>query len=134
MSAAVFNLTARFVARCRVLLVEDDDEMRLVLQQGLESDGHEVHACRRVDEALAAVDGGSPFDVVITDIRLPGASGLDLLAALRSRSLGAARIVITGFGTTDVHDRATSLGAAAVFDKPFDIDDLRTAVVNVARA
>ncbi len=133
MSAAVSSVTARLAfSACRVLLVEDDPDMRLVLQQSLESDGHVVRACGRVDEALTAVDGEEAFDVVITDVRLPGASGLELLAALRSRRVGAARIVITGFGTDDVHDEATSLGAAVVFDKPFDVDDLRTAVVHVA--
>lgn len=114
----------------RILVVEDDEDMRQVLVEGLEADGHEVRGCARVDDALQTLEGDGPFDVLITDVRLPGASGLELLSVLHQRRGMPARIVITGFGNQDLHECAAALGAFAVFDKPFDVDDLRTAVIN----
>jgi DNA-binding NtrC family response regulator len=120
------------VFNCRVLVVEDDDDMRQVLLEGLEADGHTVRGCGRIDEALQTLESEGPFDVLITDVRLPGGSGLELLSVLHGRcSHVPARIVITGFGNEDLHESAEALGALAVFDKPFDVDDLRTAVFNV---
>ncbi len=121
------NITGS-VPTSRVLVVEDDDDMREVLIEGLASDGHAVRGCARVDEALGALES-EPFDVLITDMRLPGASGMELLSVLHARGVTApARIVITGFGSEDLHDSVEALGAVAVFDKPFDVDDLRSAV------
>lgn len=125
--------TGRFTAvpTFRVLVVEDDDDMRQVLLEGLESDGHSVRGCARIDEALQFLEAEGPFDVLITDVRLPGGSGLELLGVLRQHRAPPARIVITGFGNDDLHESAEALGALCVFDKPFDVDDLRTAVFNV---
>jgi DNA-binding NtrC family response regulator len=117
----------------RILVVEDDDDMRAVLLEGLSADGHSVRGCARVDDALGVLENDGPFDVLITDVRLPGASGLELLSVLQARCVRApARIVITGFGNEDLHASAEALGAVAVFDKPFDVDDLRIAVINAS--
>lgn len=126
--------TARFasVPSFRVLVVEDDDDMRHVLLENLEADGHSVRGVARIDDALDVLEADGPFDVLITDVRLPGGSGLELLSVLKARSARLpARIVITGFGNFELHESAEQLGALAVFDKPFDVDDLRTAVFNV---
>lgn len=118
----------------RVLVVEDDDDMRDVLVEELKEDGHAVVGCARVDDALTELEN-APFDVLITDMRLPGASGFELLSVLHARGGRApTRIVITGFGSEDLHDSVEALGAVAVFDKPFDVDDLRTAVFQLSPA
>lgn len=106
--------------------------MRQVLLEGLGADGHSVRGCARIDEALQTLESDGPFDVLITDVRLPGGSGLELLSVLQAQhGIQPARIVITGFGNEDLHESAEALGALAVFDKPFDVDELRSAVFNV---
>lgn len=121
------------MAGTRVLVVEDDDDMRQELLEGLEADGHSVRGCARIDEALQTLESDGPFDVLITDVRLPGGSGLELLSVLQAQhGMQPARIVITGFGNEDLHESAEALGALAVFDKPFDVDELRSAVFNAS--
>ena len=87
MSAAAQFAHRAKAAKTKVLLVEDDDELRRVLVEALESDGAEVwNACNgAVAERILFDDGGRRFDVVVTDIRMPGRTGLELLRALRAR-------------------------------------------------
>lgn len=69
-------------------------------------------------------------DVIIMDIRMPSRTGLEVLADLRKYDCHVPVVLITAFGARDVHEKARQLGAVAVFDKPFDVDDLRTALLN----
>ncbi len=79
-------------------------------------------------EALVSGNGG-PVDVVVSDIRMPGASGLDLLAGLRRDDWTTPVVLITAFGDPGGrHAEAYRLGADAVLDKPLDVDDLRLVV------
>jgi DNA-binding response OmpR family regulator len=66
--------------------------------------------------------------MVVSDVRMPGYSGLDLLAILRCASWTLPVVLITAFGDEDTHAEARELGAIAVLDKPFDLDDLRAVV------
>lgn len=68
------------------------------------------------------------FDVIITDVRMPGFSGMDVLRAVRDLPQAPPVIVMTAFGNKETHREADRLGADAVLDKPFDLDDLRRAV------
>jgi DNA-binding response OmpR family regulator len=74
-----------------------------------------------------------PPDAIIMDVRMPGYSGIHILAALRAAQWSTPVILITAFGDARVHEEGARLGAAVVFDKPFDIDDLRTALLNLER-
>jgi DNA-binding response OmpR family regulator len=120
-----------------VLIAEDDADMRKLLAERLRREGFEVLEARDgrelVELIAAQVLGGSgdrpPIDLVISDVRMPGMSGLDALASLRRHDWGTPFIVITAFGDADTHAEARRLGAAAVFDKPFDVDDLCTAAL-----
>jgi two-component system response regulator (stage 0 sporulation protein F) len=119
----------------RVLLAEDDPEMRELLASTLRQDGLEVIEVRdgsalldRLAEALAADGDLDGYDVIVSDIRMPGYSALDILAGVRRALRHTPVILITAFGDRVTHERAMRLGASAVFDKPFDIDDLRMAV------
>jgi CheY-like chemotaxis protein len=67
--------------------------------------------------------------VIVSDIRLPGYSGFDLLEALHDAQCDTPVILMTAFGDQETHDKARRLGAVAIFDKPFDADDLSTAVL-----
>jgi CheY-like chemotaxis protein len=83
----------------RVLLVEDNEDGREFMQALLESDGHEVTAVATVREALAHLgdDDAAPFDVVVSDIGLPDASGWDLVATVRERWPSLRVGVVTGW-------------------------------------
>jgi CheY-like chemotaxis protein len=70
------------------------------------------------------------FDVIITDVRMPGFSGMDVLRAVRGLPEAPPVILMTAFGNKETHREAHRLGALTVLDKPFDLDDLRAAVAN----
>jgi len=112
-----------------VLVAEDDHEMNVVLTEALSADGHDVVSVETGNEALPALLGcGQVPDAAIMDVRMPGFSGLEVLAALRRSGASVPVIVITAFGDDALHREAYSLGAVQVFDKPFDVDELRAAV------
>jgi DNA-binding NtrC family response regulator len=66
------------------------------------------------------------FDLVISDIRMPGASGLDVLATLHSADQPVPVVLMTAFGDRQTHEQALKMGAAALIDKPFELDELLT--------
>jgi CheY-like chemotaxis protein len=122
----------------RILVADDDAEMRCLIAHALRRDGHEVvEVCDGMEllQYLAThqleVDSGQAIDLLISDIRMPGRNGLDVLAGMRWADWSIPVILITAVGDAQVHAEARRLGAAAVFDKPFDLDDLRTLTLNL---
>jgi len=119
----------------RVLLAEDDDAMRDLLADALRSDGHEVVEARDGRELVARTgpgwDGAWSYDLVVSDVLMPGANGITVLSRLVDDALAPQVVVITAFGDHELHAWARSIGAIATFDKPFDIDDLRTLLFNL---
>lgn len=117
-----------------VLVVEDDREMRRLLVMVMRSEGWHVLEASDGTEAAATLqacigtDRRFVPDLVVTDVRLPGLSGLDVLTRLRLRDRITPVLVITAFGDDETHARARRLGAADVLDKPFHLDELRRAV------
>ena len=122
----------------RVFLGEDDSEMRSLVAAALRRDGHEViEAADGLDllfwvESQQASALRARRDVVVTDVRMPGASGLEVLAALRHSQPTIPVVIVTGFGDADTHFTAHWLGASAVFDKPFDLAALRKTVLRLS--
>ncbi|HME69422.1 MAG TPA: response regulator [Myxococcota bacterium] len=117
--------------RALVLLVEDDDEMRKMLAFLLTRHGFRVTQARDGSEALAylgdVVLGGSRDkapQLLLTDQRMPGFCGLDVIEAARLAGLKIPAILITAFGDTETHERADALGATPVLDKPFAMLEL----------
>jgi two-component system, response regulator, stage 0 sporulation protein F len=122
----------------RVLVAEDDDEMRRVLVQALERRGYEVEQARDGAAALrrlgALVGGGQPDvrpDVIVADVRMPRFTGLEILEAIALTRLPLPVILVTAFGDAALHGLARRLGAAAVFDKPFEVEHLVDAIERV---
>lgn len=118
----------------RLLVAEDNKEMRRLLVSALSKDGHDVVEARDGHEFRARIGDGLPeherpcFDLIISDIRMPGASGLALLEQLRGEGYRSPVVLITAFGDGTIHAEAARLGATAVFDKPFDLRVLRAFV------
>ena len=124
-------------ARKRVFLSDDDDDMRALLSHVLASDGFEVIESRdgldTMNRLQDACDGAEGLpDLLILDVLMPHYSGLGVLTALRQAHWSTPVIVMTGFAHESVATRARQLGAVAVFRKPFDLDDLRTAALNAS--
>jgi DNA-binding response OmpR family regulator len=133
---ATFERDVEALAPMRVLVVEDDDDMRRLITRALIKDGYLAIGARDVAEALdwlgdPVADARPRFDLVVTDVRLPGASGIDLVERIRAADWALNIIVITAFGSAALHEGARRLGAAAVLDKPFDLDDLRWVIGQV---
>ena len=115
----------------RVLLAEDDPELRSLIAMVLRRRAFQVEVARDGSEALerlaSAVLGRPPGrgpDLLITDHRMPKFDGLDVIEALRLVGVRTPIILITAFGDAATHARAEALGVSAVLDKPFDLNDL----------
>jgi CheY-like chemotaxis protein len=120
-----------------VLLAEDDHEVRRLLAGALRQQGYRITEADSgptlLEQLWKRAASKSSFDLIISDIRLPGITGLEVLQALRTRADPRDEyrpqlhetpiILITAFGDAEVHRGAARLGAI-VFDKPFEIDDL----------
>jgi len=107
----------------RILLIEDDAGIRETLQRVLVEEGHDVVVERRGDAGLARA-GADDFNVVITDLRLPGLNGLELVRQLHAAQPRLPIILITAFGTTETAIEATKFGAYDYLLKPFDVPAL----------
>jgi len=107
----------------RILLIEDDHGIADTLRRVLEEEGHAVSVERRGDEGLARARRDS-FNLVITDLRLPGLSGLELVRQLHAAQPCLPIILTTAFGTTEIAIEATKLGAYDYLLKPFDLPHL----------
>ncbi len=102
----------------RVLIIEDDGDMRALLRDVLERAGHAV--IERPDGAdLPALAECEHFDVVVLDKEMPGPNGLDLLSFLRARTPATPVILVTAFGGTEVAREAARRGAYSYLEKPF---------------
>jgi DNA-binding NtrC family response regulator len=114
----------------RILVVDDNGPGRDHLRQFLELDGFEVEAVGDASAALEAVRD-RPFHLMITDLRMPDMSGLELLAAVRAERMPFGVILLTGFGDTEVALEAMRAGADDFVTKPYEPERLRFLVRRV---
>lgn len=107
----------------RILVVDDEENLRLVLRTLLKRAGYEVETASTGEEALDKVEAFGP-DVVLTDVRMPKMSGMDLLAALRAKNSPATVIVMSAYGSVDLALEAMKAGAYDYVAKPFKPDEI----------
>ena len=110
-------------SRPRVLCVDDEPVILHILRRLLEVQGFEAVVCSDPQEAVAGFGDGD-FDVVITDIHMPGMDGLALMRALRERQPDLPVVVVTGQGTVDTAIQALREGATGMLVKPFTGEEL----------
>ncbi len=110
-----------------VLLVDDDLPFRTTLARALSGSGYDVDVAEDVDGALAALARGR-FDVLLTDLRLGGRDGIDLLAGARGVSPDTRPVLMSAYATARDHQTAMELGAVKVLCKPFTPGDLLCAI------
>lgn len=118
-----------------ILLADDDAAMRGMLGMSLRRQGFEVDECsdgkELIERLQAARNGSRAPDLVVSDLRMPGLSGFDVLHWIRAWLPQVPLILITAFGDTQTHRRAEELGAAAVVDKPFDLQEFHDHVSRI---
>jgi CheY-like chemotaxis protein len=107
----------------RVLVVDDDPVLRRMLTLLLEREGFEPRAVSDVDQALGYL-AADTVDVVLTDLIMPGRSGLVLLAELHGRHRAVPAIAMTGSESPALREAALMLGARVVLRKPFELPSL----------
>src|SRR3984957_9160660 len=109
----------------RILVVEDEEKLRRVLELQLTSAGFEVEKAGTAETALQLAERA---DLVLTDLRLPGMDGLHLLSAIRRQNSQTPVVVMTAFGTIETAVEAMKMGAPDFLLKPFSLDHLMTIV------
>lgn len=107
----------------RILVVDDEENLRLVLRTLLTRQGYQVETAASGEEALKLVDTFGP-DFVLTDVRMPKMGGLDLLSTLRAKRNEATVIVMSAYGNTDLALEAMKAGAYDYIQKPFRQDEV----------
>jgi two-component system response regulator AtoC len=107
----------------RVLVVDDEENIRLVLRTLLKKHGYDVEVADSGESALALIDSFDP-DVILTDVRMPRMGGLDLLATLKGKQHPATVIVMSAYGNVDLAIDAMKAGAYDYVSKPFKPDEI----------
>ncbi|AKF08275.1 sigma-54-dependent transcriptional regulator [Sandaracinus amylolyticus] len=111
----------------RVLVVDDEENLRLVLRTMLRKHGYEVETCASAEQALETIDASAP-DFVIADVRMGGMSGIELTKELKRRGADAVVIVMSAFGSVDLAIEAMKAGAYDYVSKPFKQDEVLLAL------
>lgn len=107
----------------RIMVIEDDAEMRSLLKDFFKEDGYAVSLAGNGAEAFKKLHKET-YDLIITDIRLPGWTGLDILPGIRKLQPKIPLIVITAFGSEEIYSRAVEKGATAYLEKPICFNKL----------
>jgi DNA-binding NtrC family response regulator len=119
----------------RILIVDDDERVLWVLHDALArvEDRYEIVTARSGREALSQF-GEQPFDLVITDLRMPDMDGIELTEAIKALDSDAAVIWITAYGSHEVRDKLARLAVCDCLDKPLEITEIRQAVRDALQA
>ncbi len=116
----------------RIMIVDDEETIRKLLKSRLERDGHDVAVASNADDAQSQWAKGE-VGVVVTDLKMPGKDGFELMTWAKKLSPMVRVIMITGHGDKDVAVRALRQGATDYLEKPFDMDELSHAVTRALR-
>ena len=114
----------------RILVVDDEELIQTLLKEILTEEGYEVTCASNGDEAIELLEK-SRFELIITDIVMPGRSGVDVLRAAKRIDPSYPVIFITGFPSVDTVVKLVNLGAADYITKPFDTDLIKVTVAKV---
>jgi DNA-binding NtrC family response regulator len=112
--------------RTHILVIDDDERVRLVLRRALMrlTDGCEVVTAHDGREALDRAES-VPFDLVITDVRMPGMDGVELTEAIKALNPKATVLWVTAYGCYELADEAARLGVYDCLDKPLRVREIR---------
>lgn len=117
----------------RILIVDDEETIRISLEESLSNEGYETEVAETGEEALSRCHR-TMFDLVLTDLKLPGVSGQEILQALRNQGNNTPVIMMSGHGTADVAMKAVRSGAYDFISKPFSLATIKKQVRAALRA
>jgi len=124
--------------RPRVIVAEDEADVRRMICVALRGRGFDIIEARsgaelldQLGDALLDGDTSAQPEVIVSDIRMPGLTGMEILAGLRQAEWPTAIVLMTAYADRALREEARSLGVDAFFEKPFEIDDLVAAVVGM---
>lgn len=107
-----------------ILLGEDDKDLRELLDFALTRAGYLVTCCTNGLDLLDRLEEGDPFDLVISDLRMPALTGLEVLESQLENRQRPPFICMTAFGDRQTHEQARRFGATCTINKPFDLDEM----------
>jgi len=115
------------MAKVRAAIIDDEDEILDLIEQILTEEGLRTKRFHQAEELLEVVDKES-FDIIISDLMLPGITGLELLDRLNRKGITSPFVLITGYASLDTAIEAVNRGAFSYIKKPFNIEEIRIVV------
>ena len=119
--------------KAHLLIVDDDPNTLASLSRAFRLAGHEATVCDNAARAVELLRGGETFDLILSDVVMPGKSGLELLEDLKAAGLKTPMVLISGQANIEMAVRATKLGALDFLEKPLSTDKLLVTVDNALR-
>lgn len=118
----------------KVLIVDDEEDLTWSIQKNLakDKDQYDLVCVNDAEQALGVLSQ-LPIDLVVTDIKMPGMSGLDLLLKIKETYPSTKVIIMTAYGSADVQKEATRRGSLFYIEKPFEIEELRDLILNALK-
>jgi two-component system response regulator PilR (NtrC family) len=113
----------------KILVVDDEKSMREILEIFLKNEGYSVSVANNGETATAEIKKDI-YDLIITDMKMPKVSGLELLRNVKQIAPNSVVVIVTAFGTTESAVEAMKLGAYDYIQKPFQMDNIRLVVKN----
>lgn len=111
----------------RVLIVDDQHGIRMLLKEILVKEGYETYSAADGEEAIQIVSEVKPH-LVLLDMKIPGMDGLDILKHIKDVNESIKVMIMTAYGELNMINEAMEIGAISYFLKPFDINDIRVLV------
>jgi len=119
----------------KILIVDDDPGTRNALKAGLTSFGYQVLAAADAPEALKIIESSinsvEPVEIMVTDLKMPGMNGLELIRSAKKMRSGLAAILMTAYGDDHIREKVTNLGRCKYIDKPFGPERLQKMIKKV---
>ncbi len=120
------------LSKIKILVLDDEPIVGKRLKPALNKLGHEVDVVDNGSDAIRLIDSNH-YQIVVTDVRMEGVDGLDVMRHVKSQSPETLVILITGYATVDVAREALSMGAFDFIAKPFKLDDLRATIARAVK-
>ena len=133
MTAGTASAAASPPMSLRILVADDDDDLRESVVDLLTDTGAEVASVQSGAELLARLGEGESYDLVIADLLMPWITGLQVASSVREAGLTVPVILITGASDASLEERVDSLERAVLLRKPFDSAQLRAAMATLLR-
>ena len=132
MGSSEMQASTQSLSSAHILLVEDEKDVREALSAQLQDEGHQVVEAETGSEALALLEQ-SPFDILLTDVMIPGINGIELVERIADFQPVPVTIVMTGYGSVEMAVKAIKAGAFDFLQKPFSLEVLSATIESALR-